>query len=427
MSSLEADLIISDVEPQRDNFYPLSLTRPSFDFLFGTGTILERIEKTLNQKASSLLVPKFLEETTREAHQGVPVNSTSSSRKSIILNPMVSVSFDLKNQVLDALSEKENVALVDEESGIPILSVLDDHDGASLSSIFSKRKSPIKKKSVSSGLIRYPWQLFQQNSEAIESDFRREDHTAGSNALTNSELLGKEFSIGENVSASRHVTLDSRGGPIVIEDGATLESFTLIQGPTFIGRNSVIKTARIREGTSIGHFCKASGEIEQTIMFEYSNKSHEGFIGHSLIGSWVNLGALTTNSDLKNTYGEISMNVQNKSVRTGTNKVGMVIGDMSKTSIGALISSGKVIGVSSHIFGSAFEDVPSFTFYGKSVGAQSREMYLDSAIETQRRVMKRRDRTMTKAEEKLLKSIFKSTEKSRRLAHVRPGHFELGK
>lgn len=426
MRSLEPDLIISDVEPQRDNFYPLSLTRPSFDFLFGTRTILQKIEKALHQKASILLVPKFLEETSKEVHQEVSINSTS-SRTSFLVNSMISVNFDLKKYTSEALSEKEDVALVDEESGIPVFAVLEDHDGASLSSIVSKRKSRIKKKLVSNGLIRYPWQLFQRNSQEIESDFRKEEHAAGSESRINSELLGKKFSIGENVSSSRYVTLDSRGGPIVIEDGVILESFTLIQGPAFIGRNSVIKSAKIREGTSIGQFCKASGEIEETIMFDYSNKSHEGFIGHSLIGSWVNLGALTTNSDLKNTYGEISMNIQNKSMKTGSNKVGIVVGDMSKTSIGAFISSGKVIGVSSHVFGTVLDNVPSFTFYAKSLGAQSREMYLDSAIETQRRVMKRRDRIMTRAEEKLLESIFKATEKSRREVHVRPGRFDLSK
>jgi glucose-1-phosphate thymidylyltransferase len=166
-----------------------------------------------------------------------------------------------------------------------------------------------------------------------------------------------------------------------------------------------------------------SGEIEQSIISNYTNKNHDGFVGHSIVGSWVNLGALTTTSDLKNTYGEIKVNVGGKQVNTGHNKVGAFIGDMAKTAIGTMISSGKSVGVSSFAMGAVTSDIPSFTISAGVPRSRVVEMYIDSAIETQRRMMSRRGIKISDAYISLIKSVFKMTKLDRSSHHVSKGKF----
>ncbi|HYX71328.1 MAG TPA: hypothetical protein VE732_01035, partial [Nitrososphaera sp.] len=151
---------------------------------------------------------------------------------------------------------------------------------------------------------------------------------------------------------------------------------------------------------------------------------HAGFIGHSHVGEWVNIGAMSATSDLKMTYGNIKINRgKNKKVDTGHNKMGSFFADMVKTSIGTLIYSGLRIGVSSHLHGLVAQDVPSFTIYGKSIGARNVELILDSIIETQKKMMRRRNQTMTKAYEQMIKDIFAITTSDRKRTGVRRGKF----
>ena len=185
------------------------------------------------------------------------------------------------------------------------------------------------------------------------------------------------------------------------------------------------KLARLREGTSITSGCKVAGEIDASIVSERTNKSHDGYLGHSVVGSWVNLGAMTTNSDLKNTYGKISVKMGRKPIDTGEIKVGVFLGDMSKTAIGSLLSSGRKVGVGSQVFGIVSEDVPSFTMYGKSLAARSAEIYIESVLSTQKRMMERRGLHMTDAMASLIRSIYKMTKGERAFQRVAKTRFKL--
>ncbi|HEX2558108.1 MAG TPA: hypothetical protein VHK86_07280, partial [Nitrososphaera sp.] len=199
-----------------------------------------------------------------------------------------------------------------------------------------------------------------------------------------------------------------------------------IAGPAYIGSKAQIKQFTIIEASYIGYNCRVAGEIEHSIISDFTNKSHAGFIGHSYVGEWVNIGAMTTTSDLKMTYGNIKMNLPTgKKVDTNQNKVGSFLGDMSKTSIGTLIYSGRRIGVSSHLHGLVSQDVPSFTIYGSSIGAKNSELELRSAIETQRRMMSRRGQAMSKVYEQMMKDIFAMTITDRRRASVRKTKFVI--
>jgi hypothetical protein len=160
------------------------------------------------------------------------------------------------------------------------------------------------------------------------------------------------------------------------------------------------------------------GELEETIVQGYTNKYHLGFLGHAYVGEWVNLGAATTNSDLKNTYGNVQVMAGGKRVDTGSTKVGCFIGDHVKASIGTQIYTGKTLGVGSHVHGFVTDDVPSFTIWAKSLGAKPTELEFQSIIKTQERVLSRRGVKQTKEDVELLKNLFKLTAGERKKAGV---------
>lgn len=167
--------------------------------------------------------------------------------------------------------------------------------------------------------------------------------------------------------------------------------------------------------------CRVGGELEESVLHGYSNKRHYGFIGHSYVGEWVNLGAGTTNSDLKNTYGPIRMMVSGRRVETGEIFVGCFIADHVKTSIGTLIYGGRKVGVASHLHGVVGRDVPSFTHYAESLGAGAVELRIDSVVETAKRMMARRGLTLAPEEERLLRTLYELSREERERAGVSKG------
>jgi UDP-N-acetylglucosamine diphosphorylase / glucose-1-phosphate thymidylyltransferase / UDP-N-acetylgalactosamine diphosphorylase / glucosamine-1-phosphate N-acetyltransferase / galactosamine-1-phosphate N-acetyltransferase len=193
-----------------------------------------------------------------------------------------------------------------------------------------------------------------------------------------------------------------------------------------VGGMTQVKQFTIIESSYIGHNCRIAGEVEHSVVCDYSNKAHAGFLGHSYVGEWVNIGAMTTTSDLKMTYGNIKMDSGlEKKLDTGINKIGSFIGDMCKTSIGTLIYSGRRIGVSSHLHGLVAQDIPSFTIYGSSIGSTNAELQFDSARETQRKVMSRRNQNMSKAYEEMMRNVFLMTAEERKKNKVRKGKFSI--
>jgi len=158
---------------------------------------------------------------------------------------------------------------------------------------------------------------------------------------------------------------------------------------------------------------------------DYTNKSHLGYLGHSYVGEWVNLGASTVTSDLKMTYGTISMMVDKEKKDTRTIKLGSFFGDMSKTSIGTNIYCGLKIGVSSHVYGNIFDDVPSYVIYGQGIGSENAEMNISSAIKFQKRMMSRRNVDMSLEYENMMKALFEMTINERKKQKVRSKKFTI--
>ncbi|MDP2038950.1 MAG: glucose-1-phosphate thymidylyltransferase, partial [Ignavibacteria bacterium] len=205
------------------------------------------------------------------------------------------------------------------------------------------------------------------------------------------------------------VHLDASQGPIYISKNAHVMSHSLIQGPAFIGEDSVVKAhAAIYHDTSVGEVCKVGGEIEASIIHSYSNKQHEGFLGHAYLGSWVNLGASTNNSDLKNNYSSVSVLIKGKNVDTHSQFVGLIMGDHSKTAINTMFNTGTIAGVSCNIFGAGFPAryIPSFSWGGTDF---LRNYDIEKCIEVARIVYSRRKLQLTQAEEELLRAVYEAT------------------
>jgi glucose-1-phosphate thymidylyltransferase len=222
--------------------------------------------------------------------------------------------------------------------------------------------------------------------------------------------------LGQDVQIGEHVVLDAQQGPIVIEHGASIAPFSYVQGPVLIGaRARVIDHASIKEHTATGHTVKIGGEVEGSILEPYTNKQHHGFLGHAYVGSWVNLGAGTTNSDLKNTYGIINVEANGKTVSTGMRFLGCIIGDYCKTAINTSIFTGKMIGVCSLLYGFVTTNVPSFTNYARSFG-QITEVSSSVVALAQERMFQRRGVEQRPEDVALLEKLHRLTRRERQLS-----------
>ena len=256
-----------------------------------------------------------------------------------------------------------------------------------------------------------PWNIFQYNAQEIISDFKLLTKGKTSQELhTSNRSSGNQIFI-EPGAEIRHSILNSESGPIYIGKNATVLEGCMIRGPFALGDNAVLKMgAKIYGGTTIGTYCKAGGEINNSILFEYSNKAHDGYLGNSVIGAWCNLGADTNTSNLKNNYGNVKVYnyPANAFLDSEQQFCGSFIGDYSKFGINSMLNTGSTIGVAANIYGAQMSRkfTPSFSWIGPGI---SEDHKVDKAIETAERVMKRKSIAMTDKDKSILREIYKIT------------------
>jgi UDP-N-acetylglucosamine diphosphorylase/glucosamine-1-phosphate N-acetyltransferase len=218
---------------------------------------------------------------------------------------------------------------------------------------------------VDGTVLGWPWELIDANRERIAQDAAHLLAHGGAFLLTNVHLLGdRPISLGHDVQVEAGVVMDLREGPIRLEDGVRVRSPARLTGPLWIGRDTVVLGGEVAH-SSIGPACRVRGEIECSVVLGYSNKAHDGYLGHAYVGRWVNLGALTTNSDLKNSYSPVRVQLApDHVVDTGLLKVGCFLGDHVKTGIGTLLNTGTVVGAGSNLFGGELPPlyVPPFSW-----------------------------------------------------------------
>ncbi|MDZ7291955.1 MAG: GlmU family protein [candidate division KSB1 bacterium] len=393
--------------------YPLTLTHPTFDLRCGILLLREKIARRFPDSRLHLFCRGYLAEVVREATPGVPVNQLP-TEPCLFINGR----FILGKKLPDAGSHdvvwKNNSEVAAAWlSGNRLSALAKIKDGLIPTAWFEGL--PVEE--IDGTFIRYSWDLVHHNPEQIKKDFahfNRGGQILGKIYPNVTLLEEKNIYIAPGAKIKPGVVLDAEDGPIYIDEGATIMANASLQGPLFIGAKSAIKMgAKIYEGTSIGEVCKVGGEVEESIIHSYSNKQHEGFIGHSYLGQWVNIGADSNNSDLKNNYGTVKVYVNGEMVDSGSLFVGLTMGDHSKCGINTMFNTGTVVGVMSNVFGAGYPDkfIPSFTWGG----IDKMETYeIDKALEVARRVMARRKLALSAAQEKMLKHVFEITASERK-------------
>lgn len=213
----------------------------------------------------------------------------------------------------------------------------------------------------------------------------------------------KQIYIADSAEIMPGCVFDATKGPIILDENSTIMPQSTIIGPAYVGKNSTIKIgAKIYQNTVIGDLCKIGGEVENSIIQDFSNKQHEGFLGHSFLGEWINIGADTNTSDLKNTYSNIKIRIERNEIDTGRIFLGVLMGDHTKTGINTMLTTGTVTGICGILVREWFlpNFIPSFSWGG---GKDSPIYKVEKALQTARVVMKRRNRELLAEEEELIR------------------------
>jgi UDP-N-acetylglucosamine diphosphorylase/glucosamine-1-phosphate N-acetyltransferase len=249
-------------------------------------------------------------------------------------------------------------------------------------------------------LFEYPHDIIRHHLKEIGGSLEQRIATGEYRQLADGIFAAEGAQLGQ------YAVADTRRGPIVLERGATIGPYCYLSGPVHVGASArVLEHAALKDGVVIGHTAKIGGEVEASIIEPYTNKQHHGFLGHSYLGSWINLGAGTCNSDLKNTYGAVNMEYRGQKVPTGMQFVGAIVGDYAKTAINTGIFTGKTIGVCSMVYGFVTTNVPSFVNYARLFG-QVTEAPVEVMVATQRRMFERRGVAQRPCDVELLKAMY---------------------
>jgi len=399
---MNPDIYLFEDEGWKD-LLPLTYLRPVSELRCGVFTLRERIEKVLGVRRVEVLARQYLSETPGRP----PIVSLVEG--AIYINGRL---LRCSKETIVGLKKGEMSVVNDEVVAFRAASGSETELPFTRTFLSSQRKIHTLR-TVDSELAKYPWDLIRANQAVLVSDSSFLRGEVNGFIDSSVKLYGdrKRLSLGENSRIEDFSILHLERGPIHVGKDVHIRGFTSIEGPCYIGDATVVEGAKL-QGSSFGPECRLSGEIEASIFQGYSNKHHGGFLGHSLVGEWVNLGAETTNSDLKNNYSEVRVQLGDKSKSTGLLKFGCIIGDHTKTGIGTLINTGAVFGVFCNVLGGKLSRkyLPSFSW---DTGDGFAEYEIDRAVETARIVMGRRGLQLTAHVEAAMREVFRLTEAER--------------
>lgn len=382
---------------------PFSLSRPVFTLVTGATSLLKKQIRHLRPTRLTLWVRPEFESHCRERvapETGVPtaVNEPLDDAPALLVNgrSVHSLAAPIPGEHAAAIVRDEILAASTTDAG------LGPADALAQTPRWQKLRELPNMPAIGK-LADSPVDLIYWNDQSLVEDFasQREQNfakIAGPYHLIN-EL---DISLGADVTLGPGCVLDASKGPITIAAGAAIGANAVLQGPCYIGHQAVVApVAVIRHGTTVGPHCKVGGEVSASILLGYSNKGHEGFLGHSYLGKWVNLGAGTTTSNLKNTYGEITLKRGEREIATGKRFLGSLIGDHSKTAVLTRLMGGAYVGYFSMLAAAQGfpRFVPSFCFWtDKGPEPYDRE----KAVEVAQRVFTRRNRIWTEIDEQIM-------------------------
>ncbi len=409
--------IFEDINVYKLN--PLVYPRPVYDLFAGTSSLKDKILSAYPNTSFTLHCRPYLEGVVKQNNPNASVNSIESD-ECLFINGRLIAPPNL-NEIIPLVSGVDKVYV----NGETVIAAR--VSGKKLSYLKNFKRDlfelshfeglPIELVNIKTA--QYPWELITANGKLINEEFEKlkfsgkENYFAyklydGAHLIENENII-----IGAGSKIKPGAVLDASNGSIIIQEEVDISPNAVIEGPAFIGKKSKVKSgAYIYENVSIGHTCKVGGEIEESIFMPYSNKQHSGFIGHSYLGSWVNLGANTNCSDLKNNYSKVTVKINNEPVDTGLQFVGLIMGDHSKTGINTMLNTGTIAGFCSNIFGAGFpaKFIPSFSWGG---GDSFVEYEISKAIETAKIVCKRRNVTLTSTDEIMIRKVFDLTAQER--------------
>ena len=385
-------LFDSDV---RNALLPFTYTRPVADIRIGILTIREKWEKFLGFTTTSIT-----EEYLENKYPMVELD------KNILIN----ASFLPTKNLVERVSDLSNNQAIFQGEQVIAFFTSDTQEHVDFDSY---EQLEFKEEVLQ---IKNTWDIFSLNDKAIQADFDLLTEGRTSQPIpVGVHAIQKQNIFIEQGATLSYSSLNASKGPIYIGKDSEIMEGSLVRGPFALGENSILKMGtKVYGATTVGPFCKVGGEINNSVLFGYSSKGHEGFLGNSVFGEWCNIGADSNTSNLKNNYAEVKLwNYQEERfTNTGLQFCGLMMGDHSKCGINTMFNTGTVIGVSANIFGSGFPRnfVSSFS-WGGAAGFTTYQV--KKVFEVAKVVMKRRGIELTETDKKILLHVFDETSKNR--------------
>ena len=380
----------------RNALLPFTFTRPVADIRIGILTIREKWEKYLGYTTTTLT-----EEYLMEKYPMVEMEENIMINASFLPNPILI-------DMVQNLNAKEAILFGEEIIAFHTHDTQEDIDFDEYELI--EYEGDVLR-------IENTWDIFAKNDAAIREDFELLTEDRFSQPIPKSvNVIAPENIFIEEGAKLEFVTLNASTGPIYIGKNAEIMEGSVIRGPFALCEEAQVKLAtKVYGATTVGPHCRIGGEVNNSVLFGYSNKGHDGFLGNSVLGEWCNIGADSNNSNLKNNYEEVRLwSYETEGfARTGLQFCGLMMGDHSKCGINTMFNTGTVVGVSTNIFGSGFPRnfVPSFSWGG----ASGFTTYITKkAFETAKIVMSRRHVEFTEQDAKILEHVFEETKKYRK-------------
>lgn len=380
--------ILFDDELIRNQLKPFTFTRPVADIRCGILTVRDKWAKWLNTSVTCLS-KRYLEEVTTESTINTYINGA--------LCP---------DEILIKEIDKLNVG----ESLVSEGHVLAIRTPEKLSFPINYQRFIQKNFTGQINIITQLPHIFLKNGDQIKEDFKLITEGRESQEIVDpfTRVYGAENIFVEEGASIKSVILNAEQGPIYIGKNATIQEGSIVIGPVSVDEGSVVVWgSKIRPNTTLGPYSKAGGEVGSSVIFGYSNKAHDGFLGASVIGEWCNLGANCNNSNLKNDYSEVKLYnyATDKLEKTGELFCGLFMGDYTKAGISTMFNTGTVVGVCSNVFGAGFQDkhIPSFMWGGADT--EYVDYRFDKALDVIRATMARRDKQLTDKDIAILKHL----------------------
>jgi len=385
--------------------HPINTGRPTYAVTIASFRLIDWLDKLPGRHVG--WVRPYLEELQQADFPKIDCRIDDSRDWSLLVNARIVPS--KKNfDVLEEMSKRQAPCVIETEDEVQAALIPTSHLPSYCDSCSTERirrwtgniDPPTRKLTSTIDTFRHPHQPVQYQLDIIQDSLQQRLKTG------NYRQLQDGLFVESGVQLPADYVVDCNDGPILIDQNAKIGPYCFMAGPVYIGKNAkVIEHSAIKDAVSLGHTTKIGGEVEASIIEPYTNKQHHGFLGHSYLGSWINLGAGTCNSDLKNTYGKINIHYGETKIATGMQFLGCFIGDYSKTAINTSIFTGKVIGVCSMMYGFVTSNVPSYVNYARLFG-QTSLLPADVMINTQRRMFDRRNVEQRECDKQLIRDMY---------------------